>query len=327
MSAPPTAKKTPPTTAAKVPATAAKKSVPNQTPKTAPAAEQITPDQNGDGTATQNGNDTEISTTVTRTGIADNPAIITTELFGQNRVMVLRSDDFKLDSEHQIDLKNKDCILILFHTNNEESKNMAIIWNSVAQQVPGPIFAAVNLLIEPKLAKAFTNLNTTNSTYRSFELKGVPFVITYQNGTPVGFYNGERAVQPIADYALTLACKSDYFEPLQLTAGVQADANISMTGWTEYDETKKSSVDFTTDKSIRNYDPTKKPTIVGSSAFSEEGQQVAQTEEQAGITETTSGQQLTGEPEVTAEEQQSATTAGVTPATTTTTTETPVSPQ
>lgn len=274
----------------------------------------------------------EVSTEITKTGIADNPAILTTELFGQNRVEILESEDFRLDTEHQIDLKKKDCYIILFHTNNEESKNLAIIWNSVAQQVPGPSFAAVNLLSEKKIAQAFVNLNTSNSTYRSFELKGIPFILVYQNGSPVGFYNGERAVQPISDYALTLACKASYFEPLQLTAGIYADNNIAMSGWTEYEGTRKTSVDYITGSSIRQYDATKKPVIVGSEAFTEEGKQVTSDEQQRGIGQTLSGQGIENTSQSTPEEQRSAQTEGVsTGGTTTTNTSTigeqPVSPR
>jgi len=291
------------------------KTVPKTTPKTSPKAAgpttEITPTEGTSAESTTNEKPIEISTEVTKTGVVDNPAILTTELFGQNRVEVLESEDFRLDSEHQIDLKRKECYIILFHTNNEESKNLAIIWNSVAQQIPGPIFAAVNLMAEKKIAQAFNNLNTNNSTYRSFELKGVPFIISYQNGTPVGFYNGERAVQPISDYALTLACKASYFEPLQLTAGVQSDYNVAMTGWSEYEGTRKSSIDYTTGTSIRQYDATKKPVIVGSEAFTQEGQQVTAEEEQRGITQTETGENIAATPGVTPEETRSSQTEGV----------------
>jgi len=254
---------------------------------------------------------TEISTQVTKTGVADNPAILTTELFGQNRVDVLESEDFKLTSEHPIDIIHKGCYLVLFHVNNEESKNLAIIWNSVAQQVPGPTFAAVNLLSERRIAKAFTDLNTNNSTYKTFRLKGVPFIIIYQNGSPIAFYNGERAVQPISDYALTLACDASNFEPLQLTAGMQTDNNIAMTGWAEYDNTRKVSIDYKTDSNIRKYDPTKKPVIVGSAAFTQEGREVAEREALEGITRTEEGTSAQA-PRTSLEEAESANIEGVT---------------
>jgi len=180
--------------------------------------------------------------------------ITTLTLFGQESVKRLTSSDFELNTDHPITLKIKDCVIVLFYSENTESKKLAQIWSLAARQVAGPIFAACNLLMEKDVAKAFNSLNLTNGSLRNYSLKGIPYIISYQNSWPVGFYNGERAVQSIIDYVLTLACRSDYFEPIQLPASMQAENNYEMTGWKEYKPVRTDSLEYKVSSPIRGYE-------------------------------------------------------------------------
>ena len=200
--------------------------------------------------------------------------IATVSLFGQESVKRLSSSDFDLHTDHPITLKAKGCVIALFYSENTESKNLIKIWALAAQQVAGPIFGACNLLVEREVAAAFSNLNLTNSSLRSYALKVIPFILSYQNGWPVGFYNGERAVQPIIDYVLTLACKADYFEPLQIPAGMQAETNYEMTGWKEYKPVRTDSLQYKVNSPIRGYDPRQPITLAGTEASREEAAEV-----------------------------------------------------
>lgn len=75
------------------------------------------------------------------------PDVIRNTLFAQESVKSLRESDFTLDNKQLIGLKYDDCILVLFYAENTESQQLVKVWSVAAQQVVGPVFAAVNLLV------------------------------------------------------------------------------------------------------------------------------------------------------------------------------------
>ena len=214
------------------------------------------------------------------------PDIVQQTLFAQESVKQLHEIDFDLESDIKINLKYPECILVLFYVDNIESKNLTQIWSVAAKQVVGPVFAACNLKVERRVAEAFTSLNMTNTSLHWAALKTLPFVLVYQNGWPIAFYNGERAVQPFIDYALTLACRADYHEPFNLFGGMQAQDNLMMKGITQYgikqDPFKKDSEAFTAKEDIRGYSPEDTPKLAGSPQELEESAHVRAEEEAAG---------------------------------------------
>lgn len=165
-------------------------------------------------------------------------------MLGQNLVKQLTDSDFALDSKELISLKSDDCTLALFYTENPESTELSKIWVEAASQVVGPVFASVNMLNKDsaKIAKAFTTLASQGSNPLHWaSMKALPFIMVYRGGWPVAFYNGDRAIQPIIDYSLTLACKANYYEPIQIARGARvtkgAPSVIS-------NEPKSVSIDF-----------------------------------------------------------------------------------
>jgi len=207
---------------------------------------------------------------------------MTDELFAQNAVKQLTQEDFELDSDAQIKLKNNSCVLVLFYNDNVESKNLLEIWNSAGKQTVGPIFASLNLNQNRILAQAFTNLNMKNTSLHWAALKTIPFILVYQNRWPIGFYNGERSVQDLIDYSLVLACKAEYHEPVNLYGGSLATDNQLMKGVTQYgsdqNKFKHTSLDFTGKENIRGYDPADKPVLAGTAKEVEETKEVEQEE-------------------------------------------------
>lgn len=174
-------------------------------------------------------------------------------LFVQSAVTRLTSSDFNLSAKERITMKWNDCMLVLFYTENEESKTLMTIWANAAKQVAGPKFGAVNLLFERKIAETFANLNSEDTPLKWAALKQVPFIIVYRNGWPVAFYNGERNVQAIIDYSLTLACKSEYYETIQLFGSMKATDNFEMGGLKEYDPKRTESIQYTANNPVRQY--------------------------------------------------------------------------
>lgn len=209
-------------------------------------------------------------------------------IFAQEAVKMLNEADFDLASDTKINIRYKECMLVLFYGDNIESRNLAEIWGLAAKQVAGPVFAACNLMVSKRVAEGFTSLNMQGGSLHWARLKGLPFILTYQNGWPVGFYNGERAVQPIIDYSLVLACRSDYHEPINLFGGLQSDKNLNfeMKSVNPYGDAnnprRTDSGKFKVDSPVRTYDPDDKIVLAGTAPAKAEAAQENVEEAQAG---------------------------------------------
>ena len=212
--------------------------------------------------------------------------IITESVFGRAAVKRLSTDDFLLDSDTPTRSKWKDCTLILFYVNNVESQQLMQIWATAANLAAGPVFAGINISINDRVAQAFMQVRETPGPYRVFGLTGYPFILAYQGGHPVGYYNGERDVQAIADWALTLACRVDYFEPGQLAGAVSADISYEMAGFTDL-KPRTNSTQFKAGEPMRQFDSSKGVVRTGSQAASQAA--TSQAAERAVAGQVTSG--------------------------------------
>jgi hypothetical protein len=132
--------------------------------------------------------------------------------------------DFDLSSENPIRLNFDNCILVLFYSENKESQDLAIIWALAAREVSGPIFAALNILKEKKVADAFSRVAANrNHPLFPFRLRQIPYILVYRNSWPVAFYEGPRSVQAISNFALVLACNATYTNSNQEAAGTSLE--------------------------------------------------------------------------------------------------------
>ena len=145
-------------------------------------------------------------------------------------VKTLSDNDFLLTDKFKINLKFNDCLVILFYTQNEESMKLADIFIKAAKSITLAVFASVNLDSETKTSNAFLSIRSdSNHPYNWAGFKGAPFIMVYRSGFPQGFYNGNRDVNSLIEYATTLACKYDYFEKVNLSFGMeQSTDNVSM---------------------------------------------------------------------------------------------------
>lgn len=219
---------------------------------------------------------------MSRVAPAERPGVLASTVFAQEAVVQLRESDFTLYDQVPIGLYSTDCVLVLFYVENIESRQLAEIWWLVAQEVAGPTFAACNLLREREVASAFTRLSSLNNPLHWAGMKGVPFILVYQNGLPVAFYNGERAVEPIADYALTLACQTGYREQIQLAGGESIENNYEMPGYTEYTPVRTESIQYKTGAPIRKFDTKGKITLEGTRGAEAEATREEESEAAAG---------------------------------------------
>ena len=185
--------------------------------------------------------------------------VVSETQFAQDAVKQLSQDDFELETDAPIKVRYDNCMLILFYDNNVESSNLLQVWYNAAAQIVGPSFGAINLTLNKQLSQAFTRLNMYNTPLHWAGLKTVPFVLVYQNRWPIGFYNGARTVQDIIDYSLTLACKAEYHEPMNMYGGILATNNLTMKGLEQYGSAQNpirtTSLQYQGGQNIRPYDP------------------------------------------------------------------------
>jgi hypothetical protein len=202
----------------------------------------------------------QLSQNVTQLSVPD---VVYRLTFSSETVKRLSTDDFDLTSRELIALKHDECTLVLFHVENTESYQLANIWALAAQQVAGPVFAAINMLTERKVAEAFTKLKGDGSHPLHWaSLRQYPFIMVYRKRWPVAVYNGPREVQAIIDYALTLACEAGYYEILQIGGGMQSESRYEMGPYDVYTnipnhppKIRKQSIQYSATEPIRGFNP------------------------------------------------------------------------
>lgn len=194
-------------------------------------------------------------------------------IFAQGSVKQLRESDFTINSKELICLNFNDCTICLFYGDNKESTNLIKVWASSSSQIAGITFAALHLGMETKVSASFNKLNTDiNHPFYWARLQQMPFIITYRQGWPVAFYNGERSSQSLVDYSLTLACRAEYREEEQKFFSTTIDDNVETGNAKEIITEKRgnitlpprtSSTDYKTNTPLRGYDPTSSVKKVG----------------------------------------------------------------
>lgn len=179
-------------------------------------------------------------------------------VFATEAVKRLTEASFTLETRERIGLRYENCIIALFYGENAESRSLAEIWAQAAAQIPGPIFAACNLLQERGVAKAFTEIRgLSNHPLQWAGLRQIPFILVYRDGWPQAFYNGDRTVSSIVDYALVQACEPEYHERFQVPAGMQVEGDRGIGLWKPYPEDRLESAQF--GPGVRGYQPDRPP--------------------------------------------------------------------
>jgi hypothetical protein len=200
----------------------------------------------------------------------------------------LDASDFNLDSREYITLKYDDCILVLFYVENTESYQLANIWAISAAQVVGPVFAAINMASDRRVAEAFTRLRSDgNNPMQWAALRQYPFILVYRKGWPTAVYNGPREVQALIDYAMTLACQAGYYEIEQVGGSMQAQTRVEMGPYQPYRNVpgqppviRQVSTQFTAENPIRGFNPNI-PVVVTGSTQAQQATTEIRTEETA----------------------------------------------
>ena len=177
-------------------------------------------------------------------------------LFSPGSVRQLRESDFHLDTKELICLKIEDTIIVLFYGDNQESERLCEIWQDASTEAINMYYGACHLGLERRVTENFKRLNEDpNHPHYWARLQGWPFILVYRRGWPKAFYNGQRATQPLIDYALTLATKPDYQEHESNFYSVQANTNLEMSGPKARIPPllRTKSTEYTVDTPLRGY--------------------------------------------------------------------------
>jgi hypothetical protein len=138
----------------------------------------------------------------------------TAVVFGETAVRPLSAKNFLLGSREGISIEyDADCLLVLFYDDSDASRALLDVWMAAAKLTVGPIFAAVNLVSEEKLANEFIQIRMNpDHPFNWASVANTPFALTYRKGWPQAYYNGAIDAGAIHEYAVTLACQAGYRE-------------------------------------------------------------------------------------------------------------------
>lgn len=137
----------------------------------------------------------------------------TTPVFFKTNVVPLGDMDFLVNSDVKLKMAWDNCTLVLFYDASDASRSLAEIWSTTAQEVSGPKFGAVNLMSEQRVSDALIQLKMSpDHPFSWIGSATAPFIVTYRNGWPQAFYNGNLTTEAIKNYSLQLACQPGYKE-------------------------------------------------------------------------------------------------------------------
>ena len=116
------------------------------------------------------------------------------------------TSDFNVNSPMLIGLYRVELTIVLFHTQNDASVNIARSWHRIAAHTVGPQFAICDILMEPMLMRAFNQVKTDAShPLHPYSQHAWPLILAYRNGLPVAMYkSSDISQEKISFWALSV---------------------------------------------------------------------------------------------------------------------------
>lgn len=132
-------------------------------------------------------------------------------LFTKPALKNLTSNDFILNTEEKLKLKDKNCCVVLFHNHNGESVYTIDLFDCVAKKTIGPIFMICDLTSQNEIDLVFKSmLSNSDNNSHLVKLEQIPIIVSYKNGIPQNVYNGNMIEHELFDYIADITCSSDY---------------------------------------------------------------------------------------------------------------------
>lgn len=157
------------------------------------------------------------------------------EVLGSIKVKNLEDEDFLLNTGERLVLKAEGCSLVLFYsTDNEVSRGLLAIWNTLADRLAGINFFAVNTSRRYDIMGAYEQIRLLpDHPFNKFTTNRRPFIWVFREALspglsiPKAIYNGELSSAAIQDWALMLACEPGYEEANDASqGGMDSNNNI-----------------------------------------------------------------------------------------------------
>lgn len=124
-------------------------------------------------------------------------------------IKILKIDNF-FNDRLGVSLSYSDCFLVCFHDNSETSKQI-LIQMTMASYTPGPIYGAVNIMVEKDLVNRFNAIKQDpDHPYNHFAPLNYPHLLVYRNGFPQFVYEGPIDHASISTFMLGMGCRPGF---------------------------------------------------------------------------------------------------------------------
>lgn len=130
-------------------------------------------------------------------------------IFENQKITTISDNDFSSLEDKKISLNNKDCCIVLFHTDNCEStyvKNMLI---SISDRIIGTKILFCDLLKNVKIKDVIDVLAEDTNSSHWINVGKTPVISTYDNGKFVNFYTGNMLENEVLNYISFMSCSSE----------------------------------------------------------------------------------------------------------------------
>lgn len=125
------------------------------------------------------------------------------QFFPEQKINILQSQDFNLDHEDKITIKNKSLNIVLFYKESPLSNQLLKMWEELSESLPYINFCKCDLNENEDIAIAFSSLlEDKSSHYTIFGQKIHLFIIVYKDGKPLKNYNQILSKKDIKNYLI-----------------------------------------------------------------------------------------------------------------------------
>jgi hypothetical protein len=102
-------------------------------------------------------------------------------------------------------ISNKNCTMILFYDDNKTSIIAYNIWKKTACDLSPKTLGICSISNNPKVEEILIKF-LQDSSMKDIKIQKYPFVLIYNNGSPISFYKGIFTSEAIIDFILDHGC-------------------------------------------------------------------------------------------------------------------------
>lgn len=127
--------------------------------------------------------------------------------FHKQKIGILKSSDFNLDTDNKITIKKRDLTLVLFKDKSYLSEQTALILQNIFNKIVGIDICFCNVDEESEIRTCISNFSNDVSSYQRIFRHSLPFIVIYKDGEPQDVYRGVISEGRIINYCFALTSK------------------------------------------------------------------------------------------------------------------------